>query len=379
MLTMPKLRLSRPEHRVQIFKKKLENPQRPLSEQERDRVLARIAAAQKALEAPLQLTSRRLDILQGLARFRFMSSHQIIRYLTGICEQELTQQLIEKPWTYQQILRDLSSLHDHRLVIRPPLQDLTTFGPLIYGLTSSGARELHALGFPINAQIDWQLKNSRASGLFTQHTLETTQAMLLIDAACRAQNNLQLQDHHDLIATFPRADRVDPSHLRVTIDHRQEPLSITVVPDRLFAIHYDADEANPNKTRAVFALEVDRGTMDITSKRLIGKASFVRKLAGYYGAFRQDKFPECWRTRSLRVLTITPSEKRIINMCNAQVHSVTQGHANDLFLYSIPERLASHGPFGNSWMARGRHRHLNLTIVADACVPVRAWLPHLSR
>jgi hypothetical protein len=88
-----------------------------------------------------------------------------------------------------------------------------------YGLTTAGARELVAHGFPINAQIDWQLKNSRASGLFTQHTLEATQAMLLIDASCRARQDLQLHDHHDLIATFPSSNRVDPTHLRVTIEH----------------------------------------------------------------------------------------------------------------------------------------------------------------
>ncbi len=272
-----------------------------------------------------------------------MTAHQIIRYLTGISEQELAEQLEKKPWAHQQILRQLSYLFDQRLVIRPPHQDLTAFGPLVYGLTTAGARELLAHGFPINAQIDWQLKNSRASGLFTQHTLETTQAMLLFDAACRAREDLQLHDHHDLIEAFPPSDRADPFHLRVTIQHRQQELPITVVPDRLFAIHY------ANNTRNVFALEVDRGTMDITSKRLAGKASFVRKLAAYYGAFRQNKFAECWNTKSLRVLTITPSEKRIVSMCAAQ-RTVTQGHANDLFLYTTPERLASHGPFGNSWM-----------------------------
>ena len=138
--------------------------------------------------------------------------------------------------------------------------------------------------------------------------------------------DLHLCDHHDLIATLPASDRKDPFHLPVTIQHRQQNLSLTVVPDRLFAIHY------PDNSRNVFALELDRGTMDITSKRLSGKASFVRKLTAYYGAFRQNKFIECWNTTSLRVLTITTANKRITNMSAAQL-TVTQGHANDLFLY----------------------------------------------
>ncbi len=340
MLTAPtRLRLSRPQDRLSHFQNKLE---RPLSDQQRERILARIAAAQKALAAPLQLTERDLDILQALARFRFMSSHQIIRYLTGLSDEDLKQQLDDKPWAYQQILRRLSSLFDRHFITRPSHQDLTSFGPLIYGLTTAGARELSARGFPVNAQIDWQLKNSRASGLFTQHTLETTQAMLLFDAACRAQEDLRPYDHHDLIATLPASDRKDPFHLPVTINTATEPFayrrSRSAFRDPL-----------PGQIPQRVALELDRGTMDITSKRLSGKASFVRKLTAYYGAFRQNKFIECWNTTSLRVLTITTANKQIANMCAAQ-HTVTQGHANDLFLYTTFERLASHGPFGNSWM-----------------------------
>ena len=50
--------------------------------------------------------------------------------------------------------------------------------------------------------------------------------------------------------------------------------------------------------------------MDVTSKRLVGKASFVRKLTGYYASFRQGKHSEAWGVKAFRVLTVTTSDKR---------------------------------------------------------------------
>jgi hypothetical protein len=79
------------------------------------------------------------------------------------------------------------------------------------------------------------------------------------------------------------------------------------------------------------------------------KASFVRKLTGYYASFRQGKYIETWGIKAIRVLTVTTSDKRIENMCRAQ-RTVTQGHANDLFLYTTAARMTEHGPFGNAWL-----------------------------
>ena len=339
----PRLRLSRPEHRLHYFQQKLE---RPLPEAQRDRLLKRVAAAEKALTATVQLTARDLDILQAIARFRFMSSRQVIQYLTGLSAHELSDLLRETPWAHQQILRRLALLFDRRILVRPPQQDLqlSAFGPLIYGIARDGARELLARGCNVDAELDWQLKNARASALFLQHTLATTEAMLSFDRACRKLSAVQLVDHHDMTSYFPApALRDDPYKLRVSIEHHQAQLTIAVVPDRLFAIHY------PDNSRNVYALELDRGTMDVTAKRLTGKASYLRKLAGYYAAFRQNKFVERWGTKSLRILTVTTSDKRIASMLQAQ-HSITRGRANDLFLYTTLDRLAAHGPGGSAWI-----------------------------
>jgi hypothetical protein len=115
-----------------------------------------------------------------------------------------------------------------------------------------------------------------------------------------------------------------------------------VVPDRLFSFSY------PNGTRHNFALELDRGTMDVKAKRIAGKSSFRRKLLGYFHAWREHKHTEVWGFQSFRVLTITTSDKRIANMASAQ-YEVTNGSAAGLFLYTTPDRLAVSGALGDAW------------------------------
>ena len=52
-----------------------------------------------------------------------------------------------------------------------------------------------------------------------------------------------------------------PFCLRVNVRHAGKYISIPAVPDRLFSLVY------PDGTRHNFALELDRGTMDIWANR----------------------------------------------------------------------------------------------------------------
>ena len=63
-----------------------------------------------------------------------------------------------------------------------------------------------------------------------------------------------------------------------------------------------------NRTRLNFALELDRGTMDIKSRQLVGKSSFRRKLLGYYQLWKEGLHTNQWGFNAFRVLTVTPSE-----------------------------------------------------------------------
>lgn len=296
----------------------------------------------RRVEAPkaFQLTARDVAIVHAVARYRFLSSVQIARCVGG---------------SHQQILRRLRLLFDHAYLDRPAAQLLQLAHvlengnqPLIYGLGRAGARLIAEQGDSQADKLDWTTKNARATALFLAHTIETAEAMIAFDAACAVHPDVSLIDHHELIPFMPEATRKarDPFRCRVSISFptQREPLTLAVIPDRLFSLRFE------NDTRLNFALELDRGTMDIASRTLVGKSSIRRKLIGYHQAWLQKRHMERWGFKSFRVLLLTPSEKRLENMIAAQ-QAVVGGEGSNLFLFSTPSRIAEKGALGPAWVS----------------------------
>lgn len=287
----------------------------------------------------LRITARDMDILRAVARFRFLSSEQIVSVVGG------------SPAT---LAVRLKKLFRNAYLDRPRNQhvQLAQFfdegnRPLVYGLGRKGARLLAESGEGIDPRLDWTTKNRRATASFLAHTLETADAMIAFDLACRAAASVRLIDHYELLPFMPEATRKlrDPFRCRVEVRVKGQalPLPIAVVPDRLFSLAY------PDGTRHNYALELDRGTMDIRAKRLAGKSSFRRKLIGYHEAWRARKHTERWNFKSFRILTLTSSEKRLATMLAAQ-REVTDGALPGLFLYTTRDRIAAHGVLGDAWI-----------------------------
>lgn len=287
---------------------------------------------------PFRLTERDIAIIRALARWRFLTSDQVVRYLS-----------IHDPATsHQQVLRRLQGLYALGYLDRPRHQQLHlhAFAHLAYGLGRNGARLLAELGDAIDSRADWLTKNKRASAEFLMHTLETAEAMLAIERGCHAVDALTLVEQHDLLPYFPDKTRAlrDPFRCRVSVRVPQTtaPLTIGVVPDRLFSLVHES------ATRRNYALELDRGTMKVNAKTF-GGTSFRRKILGYYHLWRERKHADLWGFQSFRILTITTSEKRIETMRAVQ-REVTDKAANGLFLYSTPHLIAAHGALGDAWI-----------------------------
>lgn len=286
-----------------------------------------------------RITDRDIAILRAVARFRFLSSDQIVRLVGG---------------SAQALLVRLKLLFYHAYLDRPKHQhaQLALFfdegnRPLVYGLARKGAQLLAELGFVVDAKLDWTTKNARATATFLAHTLETADTMIYFDLACRSAGTVQIIDHHELVPYLPEKTRSlrDPFRCRVEVrtPNQALPVPIAIVPDRLFSIAY------PNGTRNNFALELDRGTMDVRAKRIAGKSSFRRKLIGYFQAWRERRHTESWGFQSFRVLTVTTSDKRVMNMLASQ-REVTRDAAPGLFLYTTKDRLAASGAFSDAWV-----------------------------
>jgi len=286
---------------------------------------------------PFQLTARDVAILHAVARYRFLSSTLIIRLIGG---------------SQQQILRRLQLLFHHGYLDRPTSQvaqlaHAFDFGnrPFVYGLGRAGAQVLAEAGIPVKEKLDWTTKNARATAQFLAHTIETAETMIGFELACREEGAPELIDHHDLLPYLPEETREDdaPFHARVQLKTAREALTIGVIPDRVFSLAF------PDRTRLNFALELDRGTMDIKSRQLVGKSSFRRKLLGYYQLRREGLHTTQWGFKAFRVLTVTPSEKRIENMLAVQ-REIVGAQGSNLFLFTTPKRLSEKSPLADVWV-----------------------------
>ena len=294
----------------------------------------------KRLSRPLsppvfRLTARDIAIIAHVAHFRFLTSAQIAELDGG---------------SHAQVLRRLRYLWAAGFLDRPKLQhaylaNWTDEGnkPLAYALGRLGAKLLRQRGIAINDKLEWTLNNSRVGALHLAHTIDTATAMIPFTADARAVG-LHVVDHHELLPTMPEKTRQlrKPFCIRVTVSVPgvSKPVLIGVVPARLFSLVSEDERRN-------FALEQDESQMSVNAKSL-KKSSYRRKLLGYFHAWKQKRHTEVWGFQSFRVLTITPSEKRIDSMIAVQ-RKITNDTAAGLFLYSTPQRLNEHGPLGKAW------------------------------
>jgi len=287
---------------------------------------------------PFRITDRDIAILRMVARFRFATSEQIVRYLM----------MLDASTSHQQVLRRLAGLFYRQLLDRPRQQhlQLSTFSHLVYALGREGARAIADNAPHINPHLEWAAKNARATTPHIVHTLETTDAMLHFEHACHQRGDVRLLDHWDCAAYFPAAthDLVDPFKLRVTVQHEGKPVALNAIPDRLISL------VLPDNRRHNFCVEIDRGTMSVAARRLSGKSSFARKIRAYHAAWQQDRHKEQWGVQGFRVLTVTPSENRIKGMLTVQ-RRTTANRAGAMFLYCTPARLAEHGVFAPVWIS----------------------------
>lgn len=292
---------------------------------------------------PFRLTDRDVALIQAVARWRFATSEQLVRYV----------RISDPAASEQNITRRLSSLFAHRYLDRPANQhvQLQSFSHLVYGVGRKGAQLLAELGEDIDPRLKWVTKNRRASNAWLLHALGVTETMILFEAACAQRPDVHLKDGAALLEGFPEKARAlrDPFRLRVTVAEKFKTIPLSVVPDRLFSLVLAGER------RFNFALELDRASMSVTGR-------FARKIAAYLAAFREGRHRAQWGFQGFRVATVTPSETRIEHMLAAQ-EAITGGKLGGMFVYTTPQRLATHGPLGPIWITSERD---DLTLLEGA-------------
>ena len=294
---------------------------------------------------PFEITERDIDVLAFIARVKFATADQIIRF-TGGSEKNVGTRIRLLFW------HQFLNRHEHQRALIALFNQTGNTGS-IYELGPQGKKLL--------AQRGIQPLKSRAKSPLVPHTIATTEALLSFALASRRDGAPRLIDHGDLLPAMPEATRSTAHPFRFKLVYREDlkTISLNVDPDRLLALLY------PDNHQHNFCLEVDMGTETIATRRngriVLAKSTFARKQAGYFFGWSEGRHTSQWGWPGFRVLTIAPSAVRIASMVAAQREISNDRAPSAMFLYTTLQLLAEHA------RTRGRARERRREGRRSAC------------
>lgn len=283
----------------------------------------------------IQLTERDVKIMRHVHRHRFLRSTHI-------------QQLVEGGT--QAVLHRLQLLFHHGYLDRPRSQIEYYRGgsqPMVYGLGNKGAQVLEQqFGIP-QQKVDWTTKNRVGERMFLHHTLSIADVMVTLEQHCHRRANTRLVSSDEMPMT-KQDDKSSSIRWDVTVGHDGKAESLGVIPDSVFAIHF---EDRPHKSVLVF-LEADRATMPVVRHGL-KQTSFFRKMLAYQETWRQKLHTSLFGYARCIVLTVTTTAERVENLVNAS-QKLNNGRGSGLFWFVDRTALANTGDIFTLPLRSGR-------------------------
>jgi DNA-binding HxlR family transcriptional regulator len=268
---------------------------------------------------PMQLTRRDRQVIHTVYKHRFLRRDQIQTLLFP---------------SQNTANRRLQHLFQHGFLKRhlPPVRLGEGRQQAIYALDERGADLIAAENGLAREEVRWRKKDNRASFLFLDHTLHINDFRIAITLAVKKRGHQAQRwlDERDVKAMGER----------VPVPGKQKRY-LPVTPDAFFEVDF-------GDRKAGFFLEMDMGTM--ANKRFKNKvrAYIIYKTKGYY----EKKFG----ITSLRVLTVTTSQRRLRNLKRATESAKGQS----LFWFTTFEALSSEQITQSVWEIAGRERTLRL-------------------
>jgi hypothetical protein len=282
---------------------------------------------------PFRVTEGDLAILAAVARHRFVRSTQIAR-LVGR--------------SLDRTNRRLHFLFHAGYLDRPRAQ-LDRFpvdgsAHMVYALAAAGARLLKAHEQPAPS-INRSSKNHSALRPFIEHQLEISEFHVRMHEAASNSNTVTILSPDDLATNFPASakPRSNPLKLDVRVSLEGRMRDMAVIPDTLIGFRFI------DGSRRCFAVEIDRGTMPVTRKK-IEETSFALKMRLYLAAYAAAQHEQRWGWKAFRVLTLTTDANRMQTMIDAlRKLPMQRGPGPALFFFSTQDQLRSADPLRNIW------------------------------
>lgn len=273
---------------------------------------------QRVADAPsLVLTSRDLEIFKVVGRHRFIQSHHLLRLFPG---------------SRQHLIRRLGKLFHAGFLARPHAQLWISdkIAPsLACCLTLQGRnllRERSSLPVPSVPRL-----RATAAALSLAHSLRLTDVLVALEASA-AQRNISFQwpvEWPSMVVEENR--RAHQLQWSVTLQRDQSTFRTLLIPDGAFSL-----QASRGETR-YFVLEVDRGTMPVSRRKLV-QSSFQRKIMAYQETRRQGVLWKKFQAPAFRVLVVAESRRRLAALQLATASSFKRGEST-MFLFAVAAEL----------------------------------------
>ena len=221
----------------------------------------------------LRLTARHREVIRAVAGYRALDRRQIQTLLFP-----------SKSTTNYSLRR----LYQHGYLERKmiPVEYGDGMRPAVYTLGRKGAELVGAGG--------WTKKADKVAFLFLEHLLCTNGVRIAVKLSAHRHGWAvrEWRDEREL-----KGARID--YVQVPSERSGRRQNVPVIPDGYFILDLGG-------RRAHFFLEVDRGTMALRR--------FRTKVDAYLAYVRSGMYQRRYRTRSLRVLTVTTGETRMRNL-----------------------------------------------------------------
>ena len=294
---------------------------------------------------PFQLTERDLEILRAIARYRFLDSVQIRRFIDG---------------SVKNLANRLKGLFEHAYLDRPDCQyDFYRPGggssPTVYALGDKGARILaHHDQMVRGPRVSWAHKNRKVGRPFLEHTLAISDFAVDLTVAVAANPDIALCEGPELLARLPATTRQAPRPYRLSVPvvFQSARQTIGIEPDYVFSLGFPA-----RGRRAYFLVEIDRGTMPVERSDIL-QSSMLRKFLAYGAVWRSKRHTEAFGWRNFRVLVVTNTAERVQNMREVLMRHAG-GNSSPLFWFADKQELAADKLLAHDWIdGQGNARQL---------------------
>ncbi len=323
----------------------------------------------------MRMIERDLDVLEAVARHRFLDTRQIAALFT--CDCPKLPQLVRRAGemvsvpvkqhhdgcaadgdalvrSEKHVAARLLELYHDGFLDRPVTQlqlrikdGVIEKGsvPMVYNITRDGLSVIGSarrdrLG---SARMSWAAKNIETGRTFIEHTLAVADVDIAVTLAVRRQKSLERLSEADLRGDKNKTDS-SVSRAFTLRPRLQKNEDLAVECDLAFGLGHP-----PTRKAFRYLVEVDTGSMPVRRPRRpadgrapassvdLKRTSVMRKVVGYAKAYEQELHKSVLGWQAFRVLIVTTSAARVENCRHEIAAELGSSRVRKLFLMTTLE------------------------------------------